>query len=319
MPMRKRGNSAQDRARCRLITVVLLSYRSEHLTDALASVLEQTYPRIQLILADDGTERFDAAGVEQFVLRNQRGNIESFRLLHAAVNTGTVANYNRALRVAEGDYIYPLAADDVYMNRNTLKRWTAYFMKHDVPVMCAYCTNYDETLRRAQGRWPRPDHARLIMSGAPREIYRAMEVQKLLPGCTMARTRRSLETLGYFDESYRLLEDYPFMMRILREGAPVGFWPHSAVKRRCGGVSDSRAPHPQLVADMERFYEQELFLHSEDPVGLRAALRSIEERRQAALAIAQQWNEGNFRKRVCIGLKHPRWLLGRLYHWLIKT
>ena len=46
MPMRKRGNSVQDRARCRLITVVLLSYRSEHLMDALASVLEQTYPRI---------------------------------------------------------------------------------------------------------------------------------------------------------------------------------------------------------------------------------------------------------------------------------
>lgn len=145
-----------------------------------------------------------------------------------------------------------------------------------------------------------------------------MEVQKLLPGCTMARTRRSLETLGYFDEHYRLLEDYPFMMRILRQETPVGFWPHSAVKRRCGGVSDSRAPHPQLVADMERFYAHELFPHSENPERLLEALHAVEQRRQAAQRVEQQWCEGDLWQRVSICLKYPKWLLTRAYHWLIR-
>ena len=301
-----------------LITVITLSYHSTYLFEAIRSVLSQSYPCIQYIIADDGTEGFEPSAIEEYIEKNNRGNIKQLQILTHEKNMGTVINYNRALREAMGEYIFPLSADDLYVHNRVLEEWTDQFIAGGYQVMCAYCDNYDESMRTFQGRWPRPDHAKLLQSKDCGQIYKAMERVKLLPGCTMARTRNSLKTLGYFDESYRLLEDYPFVMRLLRGGTSIGFWAQSAVKRRRCGVSDRAKQHPQLIKDMERFYQEEVFPYCDDLEGLNYYLKKNKEETERIVRFEEVWDTGTFFKRAMISLKMPKQFMRKMYHSILK-
>ena len=301
-----------------LITVITLSYRSKHLYDAVRSVLSQNYPSIQYIISDDATEDFDKDCLLRFIEQKNKGNICQALVLHHKTNIGTVANYNRALHEAKGKYIFPLAADDLYVNENVLYRWTQAFAEANAPVMCAYCDNYDEAMQNFLGRWPRPDHARILAKGNTEAIYRVMERVKILPGATMARTSDSLQTLGYFDETYRLLEDYPFAMQTLRRGAPIAFWPYSAVIRRGGGVSDGKKPHPQLVKDMEVFYEREVYTFSTDPNRLREYLENRKRKNMTILNFQKKWASSGLCGRLALSLRFPSCFARRVYHRMFR-
>lgn len=301
-----------------LITVITLSYRSKYLFETVRSVLTQSYPNIQYIISDDATEGFDAEGLRHMIKAENRGNIQQLQIFVNESNQGTVANFNRALREAKGTYIFPLAADDAYVAEDSLEKWTEAFISGRDSIMCACCENYDEDMAVFRGRWPRPDQMRLLQTRSCKRIYRYMERQKILPGCTMARTRDSLKTLGYYDERYRLLEDYPFMMRTLRQGIPIGFWPESAVRHRSGGVSDPEQMHPQLKEDMERFYNEEVFPFTNNPGRLKRYFTRQVERQRKRNSFEDRWTTASPLEKMGLLFTAPKFVLKKCYHRLFQ-
>lgn len=297
-----------------MITVITLSYRSEHLHDAIRSVLSQDYPKLQYIIADDGSEGFDADAIRSFVQENRRENLSEFLLLCHAQNVGTVANYNDALLHAKGDYIFPLSGDDVYENEHVLSDWTAAFMESGDPIMGACCSNYDETLTHFRGSWPHRKQIRLLLSRDWEQIYRAHETQKLLPGCAIARTRESLSSIGLFDTDYRLLEDYPFIMQALRRRITIGFWPKCAIRRRSGGVSNPESNNLTLAEDMRRFYEKEVFPYCADPEALQVRLEQNKAASMENALLHRQWERGSLSDKLLLMVKKPIWSMKRIVH-----
>lgn len=302
----KTGSSEQ------LITVITLCYYSDHLMETVDSLLSQKYPAIQYIIADDGTEDFDPDRWYQYIDVHQKGNIKEVLVIHQDTNIGTVRNYNNALGYAKGKYIFPLSADDVYENPYVLNHWVEGFQTHNDPIVCTSCSVYDSSLKHFRGKWPRTDHIRLLLSRDWQKIYRAMETQKLLPGSTVARSRDSLETLGLFDTDYKLMEDYPFLMKALREGASIGFIPQSMVKKRSGGVSDGQGLNPQLQEDMKRFYEKEVYPYCENPSIIRKQIEEGEQQRKRSAELFRVWEEGTVAQKCRLLVKRPAFVLKRI-------
>lgn len=302
----------------KLITVITLSYYSEHLMETVNSVLSQKYPSIQYIIADDGTEHFNADYWYQYIGSHQKGNIREVLILHQEENVGTVCNYNNALIHAKGEYIFPLSGDDVYENPHVLDKWVDGFLQHHDPIVCASCSVYDSTLKHFRGKWPRPDQIRLLISRDWKAIYRAMETQKLLPGCTMARSKDSLETLGLFDTEYKLMEDYPFLMKALRKGIPVGFLSSPMVKKRSGGVSDGQSSNSLLEKDMQLFYENEVYPYCEDPDALRKQIKDGTLKRKESALLFQTWEEGTMTQKFDLLRKKPMFVLRRVLRTIFK-
>lgn len=90
-----------------LISVLVPVYDppKQYLKEMLLSVTEQTYPRWQLCIVDAGRKK-----LETFI-REAAGEDERIRYL-SADNEGIGGNTNRALAMAEGDYIALLDNDD---------------------------------------------------------------------------------------------------------------------------------------------------------------------------------------------------------------
>ena len=72
-------------------------------------------------------------------------------------------------------------------------------------------------------------------------------------------SRKIFEESGIYDERYRLQEDGPFYLRILREGYKIHFADIIAVKYRLGnGVSSSKELHPDLKKDINNMLTYEV-------------------------------------------------------------
>ena len=92
-----------------LVSVVIPCYRqAEYLRDAVDSIIAQTYPKWEIIIVNDGSPD-DTSAVAQAIILARPGH--TIRLVEKK-NGGLSDARNAGIRLAKGDYILPLDADD---------------------------------------------------------------------------------------------------------------------------------------------------------------------------------------------------------------
>ncbi len=109
-----------------LVSVIMPAYNSEkYIEESIASVLNQSYRNLELLITDDcsldGTQRV----VEELAVRDRR--VKYFRL---SENSGAAVARNNSLRNAGGRYIAFLDADDVWL-KNKLELQLAFMKTND--------------------------------------------------------------------------------------------------------------------------------------------------------------------------------------------
>lgn len=91
-----------------LVSVGIPTYnRAEKLRRAAASVLEQTYPNLELFISDDGSTDQTPVVCEELRERDAR-----VRCTRTPSNLGLAANYNAVIQGTRGEYVMMLSDDD---------------------------------------------------------------------------------------------------------------------------------------------------------------------------------------------------------------
>jgi glycosyltransferase involved in cell wall biosynthesis len=100
-----------------LVSVIIPAYNAaDYIDQTLESALAQTYSHIEVLVIDDGSTDQTAEIVQQFVCRDQR-----VILLHQA-NAGVAAARNLGIAHAQGEFIAPLDADDIWFPQKLEKQ-----------------------------------------------------------------------------------------------------------------------------------------------------------------------------------------------------
>ena len=90
-----------------LITIVVPIYKVEkYLGRCIDSLVAQTYPNIEIILADDGSPDRCGAICDEYAQKDSR-----IKVIHQE-NKGVAAARNAALDIAQGEYIMFVDSDD---------------------------------------------------------------------------------------------------------------------------------------------------------------------------------------------------------------
>ncbi len=98
-------------SRTQLISVVIPSYNSEDfISDAITSVLNQTYNNIELIIVDDCSTDSTVAIINNFLKKDSRIVFSQLKQ-----NSGAAVARNKAIEIANGDYIAFLDSDDKWL------------------------------------------------------------------------------------------------------------------------------------------------------------------------------------------------------------
>lgn len=181
-----------------LVSVITPVYNTppRWLTRAVGSVREQSYPHWQLCICDDGsTEEVTRQ------LLSRLGDDTSIRIVRSETNGGISAASNRALELAEGDFVAFLDHDDELARDALLE---CVWILNERPETDVVYTDEDKVDRWGWHSKPfhKPDWSPELFRGV-------MYVGHLLV------VRRSLvEEVGGFDSEFDGVQDYELMLRL---------------------------------------------------------------------------------------------------------
>ncbi len=262
-----------------LITVITPSYRSTGtIKETVDSVLSQTYPAIQFILIDDGTDGFNADNLISYITENKKDNLKSFYVLGNEKNVGTVKTINRGLALAKGKYIFTLAADDCFYDANVLSDWTNEFLRTGADSITTKRAVFDENMLIQKYVAPIPKQIKLIENSTPMELFEAMTGCNFIFGCCTAHTKACLDCFGGFDERYRLIEDYPLNLKLLRNGVKIFFFDRLTIKYRLGGISNANKITKTYAAESDNIFKNEVLPLTADKHKAKTAYKKWKRR-----------------------------------------
>ncbi len=223
-----------------LVSVIIISYKNFHyIIQAIDSVLFQNYPNIELIISNDGSSDFDKPAIEKYLKEHAKKNIKRIVVNNNKINLGTVKNANFALKLAKGEYIILFAADDIIYNQDVVSNFVNSFGKISPSelIVTSQIGMYDLQLKRLIQPFISNKNKNLIKKLKAQELFAEMATKCIIPGCGTCYKKKLFEEYGYFDERYKLVEDYSSALKFSRLGIKYNYFDFISFKHRHGGIS----------------------------------------------------------------------------------
>lgn len=180
-----------------ILSIIIPVFNRAHcIRRAMESVPSQGILDYELIIGDDAS----TDGTWDVVQRE----FPEAKLARLEVNSGAAAARNAALRVATGEYLAFLDSDDEWLPRKLAAQLE--FLKNNPDVVVCSCSHL--FCRRDGIR-------REVRVENPSDWRVALHAGQWFHGASTPVVRRSvLESVGFQDESLRVLEDWDWMLRI---------------------------------------------------------------------------------------------------------
>lgn len=216
-----------------LISIIVPVYnpKAEMLEAMLDSVLEQIYPHWEACIADDASsQRHVATILKRYAKRDSR-----IRLDFSEVNRGVSHASNRALNMAQGQFVVLLDHDDL-LEPQALFRVAEAVCGED-PDMCYS----DELLVGEDGGTVQHFIFRPMFSP---EYLRSHPYIVHLVGFRTELLRR----LGGFDENLRISQDYDLILRVTEQARSIVHIPEILYRWR---IHESSSGHARMHEVME--------------------------------------------------------------------
>ena len=211
-----------------LVTVIVLSYdRPDLLQRAIASVLAQTYPHIEVIVVDNRSASSDR-------VRDVVRQFASARFVANESNLGFTGGMNKGLGEATGEYAY-LTEDDIELDPRCLEEIIDYLQQHPAtglagPIMF---NRHAGTIRCAGGWFDLGAVYRMTIFGVSERRHRAFFkpfAVAYLPGSTMCASLALWRRLGGFrDDFFMYGEDVELCARLQEQGHEIVVVPAAKV------------------------------------------------------------------------------------------
>lgn len=248
----------------KLFTIILLHYNQEEfIYESLNSILEQDYSRIELIIADDGSKKFDKKKIEEYIKKNKKDNIEKVVININENNLGTVKTLNKNISQCSGDYVLFFAADDRLETKTTISNFVKSFIEYpESQIITAQCLMYDKNMEKVYYKFVTKQTMNTIKNIDTKKLYDLMTQGCLFAAGATAYKKEIFDCIN-FDESYKLVEDWSFYLKCTRLGINIKYVNFPALAHRDGGVSHSfnkelSPTAKQYYADIFNIYENEI-------------------------------------------------------------
>lgn len=215
-----------------VLTVLIGAYDNERtVSRAIASILAQTEPRLELIVIDDGSRDRSAAVAREAIGSDRRG-----RVIQLERNVGIARSLNEGLRAA-APLVAIQDADDYSAPERLRMQLAALEAEPEVAVVGSRMREVD-----ADGR-----------ELAPRTSFAAGDVGPLLirfnpipNGCSMFRRDVALAVGGY-DPRYRYATEYDLWLRIAERHRLLALDAELCTREMGGENVAARAERAQLA------------------------------------------------------------------------
>lgn len=210
----------------KLISVIIPTYKQTgNLHTTIKSVLSQTYQNIEIIVVDDNNPETKERKQTEELMHEYVNNPKVLYVKHEKNKNGSAAR-NTGFRESKGEYIAFLDDDD-YWEHNKLEKQLCYLVEHS-EFDAVYCYTF------VRGGAKNPNHA---CEGNIAIEYLTNHVS-LQTSCVLF-TRKAVETINGFDESFNRHQDYEFLLRFFFAGFEIGCVPEYLSHKTSAGANNT--------------------------------------------------------------------------------
>ncbi len=191
-----------------LVSIIIPSYNHEkYVEQAIMSVINQTYKNIELIIIDDGSKDKSPYLIKEIVNRTASPKI----IFETQTNMGLCKTLNKAVRMANGEFISFLASDDMYLP-NRIEECVNVLSNANANVCAVYSDGFivDENGRKISKY---SDKLRVPLC---KNIYKELLLRDWIAALSVLYKKSSLLECGLFDENIEV-EDYDMLLRLAQK------------------------------------------------------------------------------------------------------
>ena len=191
------------------VTVCLPTYNSgEFLTQAIDSVLQQTFTDFELIISDDCSTDNTPEIIQDYLAQDKR--IKYFRNLE---NLGLFPNWNQCLEYASGEYITVFAQDDVMLPKNLEKKVEILDKYPNVGLVTSSIMVVDANHKHLNWDWANYAEDKLV-NGQHWVINNLGEANPICCPFVLIRRQFLEQVGGKFNANYAYAGDLELWLRI---------------------------------------------------------------------------------------------------------
>ena len=248
------------------VSVVVPFYNSsETIDETLCSVEAQTYPSVEIIVVNDGSNEYHSNKLKQIL--SNRPHVQFVE----QSNKGPASARNFGARQASGVYFSFLDSDDV-IKPQYLSGCTEVLKDSKIKLVYTKA----EFFGAREGDWSLP----------PYEGLKSILLGNRIPNAVALQRSKDFFELGGFDESFRTHEDWDYWIRLLQnEGDVVCIQDVLFMyRKRSDGTSliDQLEREPRRIQeDWQKIYDKHRSLYLQHNLGYHDLIIQLEKMRKS--------------------------------------
>jgi glycosyltransferase involved in cell wall biosynthesis len=197
--------------RLSLISIIALNYnQSDYLVESLDAIADQTYKNFEIIITDDCSKDDSREKIDKWVLKHP--DLKITRLYNES-NLGLCKTLNKAVLASKGEFIKPIACDDV-LHREYLEKIVQLFsVKQDVSLVCTDMKLMDvDSVVKHESNWK---YSGVVLNEKKINDFQEYFNGPFLNTPSLAFKRSLFDAIGGYDENL-VFEDWDFILRAKR-------------------------------------------------------------------------------------------------------
>jgi glycosyltransferase involved in cell wall biosynthesis len=206
------------------VTVAITTYNSEKfILETLNSIYNQSYSTLELVISDDFSKDQTLNLVHDWVRQEHvKERFTTIQVLTVQKNTGVSANLNRCIAASSSKWIKFIAGDDILLP-NCIEDNVAFINENsDARVIFSQVKVYQDTFEEVNFVKTTPNE--FPSNLMDKSIGAYDQFQLLLLSDRIQYTpssffsKEAMNKVGNFDESNKLVEDYPMWLKLTGSG-----------------------------------------------------------------------------------------------------
>ncbi len=236
-----------------LVSIVVITYNSsDFVLETLESAKKQTYKNIELIVSDDCSKDNTVEICAKWLSENN-GRFSQTKLLTAENNTGTSGNCNRGINASRGIWIKIIAGDDILLPE-CIALNVSFSIKNNSCISFSKMNLFrDNTIFRKENC--DFELKRFIKKSQKEKTKSYIRNPIFLNIPTLFFSKELITKLEGFNENFRLLEDQPFILKVLLNSYNILFLNETTVNYRVHGGSITGAGNINFIRETYKCYQ----------------------------------------------------------------
>ena len=208
-----------------LVSIIVITYNSaEYVLETLESTKAQTYQNIELIVSDDCSTDNTVEICRKWIEKNKERFVRT-KLITVPENTGIPANCNRGVKDAQGEWVKLIAGDDVLIKSCIQDNVNFISANHEIYILFSGGSIYSESFKPENyiSDFPSKEKVDYIFSNLSTAANQFKELQNnnFVEAPTAFIRKEVYKIVGFYDEKYKLIEDYPLWLRLTKLGMKI--------------------------------------------------------------------------------------------------